>query len=551
MTNATNRDERRSDDSPCGIRRELDLTAERLLKIAEEAGVAGLVTGRIRAAQSALAEFRPAAMLFGCYNAGKSTLLNALLKKEQAPVSDVPCTAALDEYKFADWTLYDTPGIDAPIEHEELTREHLRRCHVIVLVVSTAGGTEEELTLRELKRLQVDDKEIIVVLNNKTGLQVDETAVNTLRSRIRDELGNPGVPSVPVLLVNAKSALRGCEPGKEALYEASGIADLLTELPAALARSGGMRVLVPGLNLLRDAAASLSAALREKDASAEARRLEENLKAIRRARAELDRLLEADLKALRGELENRLEKDFAEGGTSRETIEWYLGRSESCLKRRVDILSAELGEAVSGSGATLAADASELPRTPTVVIGGDEGAGRPSETLPAKSGVALDMNQLPQLLKTDAAKSTVKDGLLTLRSYGIPGIKGRWTKTLDKWAGKITRGAGIAIQVFLAAKEYRDAQRAQAAYEQSVAEARRELRHVACQQAGEIEQSVLNQAADVGKQLFSPLEQQAMAAADSLGDAERSRIAALERTENLRTSIDAIHASVAEDRDGQ
>jgi len=40
----------------------------------------------------------PVAMVYGFYNAGKSTLINALLGDERAPTGDVPTTAEAKEY---------------------------------------------------------------------------------------------------------------------------------------------------------------------------------------------------------------------------------------------------------------------------------------------------------------------------------------------------------------------------------------------------------------------------------------------------------------------
>lgn len=37
-------------------------------------------------------------MLYGAYNAGKSTLVNALLGQEKAPVRDIPTTFQVDRY---------------------------------------------------------------------------------------------------------------------------------------------------------------------------------------------------------------------------------------------------------------------------------------------------------------------------------------------------------------------------------------------------------------------------------------------------------------------
>ena len=67
----------------------------------------------------------PRVMVFGTYNAGKSTLVNALVGKEVARVSDHPETDQITSYPWRGFMLDDTPGIDAPVEHERVTRARM------------------------------------------------------------------------------------------------------------------------------------------------------------------------------------------------------------------------------------------------------------------------------------------------------------------------------------------------------------------------------------------------------------------------------------------
>ena len=60
-------------------------------------------------------------MLYGAYNAGKSSLINALLGRDAAVVNDIPTTDKIDKYDWNGFYLLDTPGVNAPITHEEVT----------------------------------------------------------------------------------------------------------------------------------------------------------------------------------------------------------------------------------------------------------------------------------------------------------------------------------------------------------------------------------------------------------------------------------------------
>ena len=63
-----------------------------------------------------LQEEKPKVLVYGIYNAGKSTLVNVLCGKEVAEVGDRPTTAKTQPYDAGKYILMDTPGSDAPIE---------------------------------------------------------------------------------------------------------------------------------------------------------------------------------------------------------------------------------------------------------------------------------------------------------------------------------------------------------------------------------------------------------------------------------------------------
>ena len=74
-------------------------------------------------------------VVYGAYNAGKSTLINALLGEERARVGDIPTTDRVDAYDWNGYRLLDTPGVNAPIEHEQVTADQITRTKAVVLVV--------------------------------------------------------------------------------------------------------------------------------------------------------------------------------------------------------------------------------------------------------------------------------------------------------------------------------------------------------------------------------------------------------------------------------
>ena len=164
-------------------------------------------------------------MVYGVYNAGKSTLINALLGQELAAVADVPETARVQGYRWGDFEVLDTPGIDAPLEHEEITRDQLIQSDVVVFVVNPLGVVEEEKTLDVLLELVLAGKMIFLVLNCKNRFDpIDlERVKDELRQRIQLKAGNQRVlDHIPIVEVNARSALKAKLENKQNLLNSSG-----------------------------------------------------------------------------------------------------------------------------------------------------------------------------------------------------------------------------------------------------------------------------------------------------------------------------------------
>lgn len=167
-------------------------------------------------------------MVYGVYNAGKSTLINALLGAECAKVADRPETDCVSRYPWREFEILDTPGIDAPINHEKITHEQLHAADVVIFVVNPLGVIEELKTLATLLDLVAREKKIVLVLNSKNPL--DPLAAARLKDELRQRLQGMALErgmssvlkAIPILEVNAKSALKAKLEGKEKLLEKSG-----------------------------------------------------------------------------------------------------------------------------------------------------------------------------------------------------------------------------------------------------------------------------------------------------------------------------------------
>ena len=172
-------------------------------------------------------------MVYGVYNAGKSTLINALLGQELAAVADVPETARVQGYRWGDFEVLDTPGIDAPLEHEAITREQLVQSDVVIFVVNPLGVVEEEKTLDVLLELVLAGKMIFLVLNCKSRFDPIDLAriKDELSERIQQKAGNQKVLGhIPIVEVNARSALKAKLENKQNLLNSSGFPKFESDL---------------------------------------------------------------------------------------------------------------------------------------------------------------------------------------------------------------------------------------------------------------------------------------------------------------------------------
>ena len=110
---------------------------------------------------------KPKVMVYGIYNSGKSTLINSLCKEVVAEMADRPMTDKITEYDRGDYFLVDSPGIDAPIQHEMITEEHINKCHVILFVISSKGIFEDRTNYKKLSKLIEKGIPFIIVLNDR------------------------------------------------------------------------------------------------------------------------------------------------------------------------------------------------------------------------------------------------------------------------------------------------------------------------------------------------------------------------------------------------
>lgn len=185
---------------------------------------------------------KPKIMVYGIYNSGKSTLINAMCREEVAEMADRPMTAEISEYDKGEYILVDSPGVDAPIEHEKVTQEFLDKCHVILFVMSTKGLFEDRSNYKRLANLILKEVPFIIVLNDR-GTEIKkewdeerksrvkalhQEELNTIQHKviknlIRESNDSKIADKYEVVVLNAKKALTGILKERPELFSTSGV----------------------------------------------------------------------------------------------------------------------------------------------------------------------------------------------------------------------------------------------------------------------------------------------------------------------------------------
>ncbi|XWN52191.1 50S ribosome-binding GTPase [Anoxybacillus flavithermus] len=208
-----------------------------------------------------LKEYVPSLMFYGIYNAGKSTLLNAIFGEERASVADVPETKSVTRYAWGGYDLVDTPGINGPEEDYRLSRNELEKHDVILFVIDDSETFDNRIVTQEILKIIQMNKPLIIVLNNKQiadSDEGDEMRAQQIRKKIfanlQREAENYGIEKIQskytFLRVNAESALRGKLQNKHILMQSSGIEDLEITILEKLREVDGPKILRPPIYMI-------------------------------------------------------------------------------------------------------------------------------------------------------------------------------------------------------------------------------------------------------------------------------------------------------------
>jgi len=202
--------------------------------------------------EAKLVDFKPTLMIYGTYNAGKSTLLNALFgQEEMAKTGDAPETKDIHKYEYNGYTIFDTPGLNARSGDDIVTAEHLEKSEVILFVLSNNGSLEEDYVYTKISEVVKAKKPIIIVLNNKNGINPNSIEAKESMIKVGENLKKIGdrnnikniETKVNICMVNAKTALKGKIENKKLILKKSNILQLENMIETLLTTSGSNEVI--------------------------------------------------------------------------------------------------------------------------------------------------------------------------------------------------------------------------------------------------------------------------------------------------------------------
>jgi hypothetical protein len=472
--------------------------------------------------QTRSAQLRPRIMVYGNYNAGKSTLLNALMGRADAKMADRPETAVVTQYTWGDYTLLDTPGIDAPIDHEEVAEEQLANSEVILFVVAAGGTTDEAKTWERLIDIVASERRVMLIVNNKAGIKVgdrDHASINdALRAHLQRAAQGRGIEGildrVPVQWVNAKTALKGRLEDKAALVAVSGILELEAALADFLEQSDTGTIFAACRKDLADAIGQASLRLAQTSNSSAAEAVTRAKQQIENERSRLTRCLNDYLdqdcrRAQRDIVE--LITSVAETGATGNANQLMEDGAAHVVQSLGDKLMRALELELPNTQRSLSDIGEKLAETTLqhadAKLNADVNSAQADDESFMSSALKEALKKVPMGNVKDMTEQGVKAALELGKEFLPKLFKGIGPKTMGRWASSAGRWAGPLVQVGTALFDIYQAIRTETAEKDARARRTRAIEDSASSFVQDLRQAYQAQIALVVEQVFKPMDQ--------------------------------------------
>jgi len=372
-------------------------------------------------------------MLYGAYNAGKSTLVNTLLGRYEAKENDIPTTDSIDVYNWNGFKLLDTPGVNAPIAHENITQEQIKRSGAMLFVIREGDQDSKDIYERLFSMLK-QNKKVFIVLNHQLVNPDDKIRalkkVNQIISSRAPEynVSNETVGEISIFPMNIRTAYNGRVKKHEKLLMHSGYSDFINAFKQWLIMQDEKESHLENLkNQISECWYQPTISKLDKQVNASDSK---ELRALRDDRQMLEhekRSIKASASHYISQQVNILKSDVSgvlSNSSSEEEIDSKLQQVFMPLTEKVEEW---LGNELKGVSEKF-----------TVSI--DKHAKLNTESITSNSLGESVYSGVKEFLSD---QKNLKEALLLGRKLKIPGLKGKWGSTFDKWAGR----AAPAVQV--------------------------------------------------------------------------------------------------------
>ena len=389
-------------------------------------------------------------MVYGVYNAGKSTLINVLLGREEAAMDDIPLTDQVTAYAWDKYSILDTPGVDAPIAHEDVTKAQMLQADAVIFVVDPLGTIEEAKTLEVLVDLLAEHKQVFMVFNDKKGLSnedyiklKDQTREQLQRIATLRGIGNI-LKEVPIVKINAKRALLGQIKDKPELVELSGYPAFKNQLIEFLNGISPDDVYGRLKQQLMEFLNAQVQMLSSQQGNAEiTKKFDKFLRQMVREKSGLSSDMSHEIERERQTIYEKTKRALRTSPEDcQQKIEDLVQQASEQMQRH---LSSRLQEIVSIAQQDIEELQAAMPNVEQYIHAGDipatEGVPDSEQATPRSqkpSGISAEMaaqtsKQMASMIKPEHVVSTLKTVKELLPSL----MKGIGPKTMEKWAGTV------------------------------------------------------------------------------------------------------------------
>lgn len=367
--------------------------------------------------------------VYGAYNAGKSTLINVLLGEERAETGEIPTTDRIDIYDWQGYQLLDSPGVNAPIAHEQTSLAALKQNDLILMVIRQDDQDAKDIYERLFACLE-EGKQIFIILNyngldpNKKGeggvsLLMDQIYTILLdRAESKDISVEYLQAHVKVLPMQLASALKARQENKALLLSRSGYVEFIHQFEAWVKAYDDEQHFVASIT--RYLQQHLIVPLLEKctvETQAESQQIAQ---AVQQLHLQRDNLIAASMTEARSLV-------FAQKPKLLQAVQQ--SETESALQQQLNLIFQTVYQTLN-QWVQEHSEQANLSLMQQNVTHTAQPVNKPSEN--AHEAIDLGVDALKQFNNTD----NLKQGLLQLRALKVPFIKGRWESTLSGWAGK-------------------------------------------------------------------------------------------------------------------